>query len=98
MKHINGSYTTYFNVRHKRAGHLFQGLGSEEKAEEANGKTKIVKSVGLTPNEALGLTPNEAFKVLGLRPPRSKKQKKHTPDSRSESCRALQNRDPVVNL
>jgi REP element-mobilizing transposase RayT len=25
MKHINGSYTTYFNVRHKRAGHLFQG-------------------------------------------------------------------------
>jgi len=25
MKHINGSYTTYFNVKHKRAGHLFQG-------------------------------------------------------------------------
>jgi len=25
MKHINGSYTTYFNVRHQRAGHLFQG-------------------------------------------------------------------------
>ena len=25
MKHINGSYTTYFNVRHKRTGHLFQG-------------------------------------------------------------------------
>jgi REP element-mobilizing transposase RayT len=25
MKHINGSYTTYFNVRHKRVGHLFQG-------------------------------------------------------------------------
>jgi hypothetical protein len=49
MKHINGSYTTYFNVRHKRAGHLFQGLGSEGKAQETNGKTKIVKSVGLTP-------------------------------------------------
>jgi REP element-mobilizing transposase RayT len=25
MKHINGSYTTYFNVRHNRVGHLFQG-------------------------------------------------------------------------
>ncbi|MDD2518259.1 MAG: hypothetical protein PHR72_08825, partial [Synergistales bacterium] len=25
MKHINGSYTTYFNVKHKRAGHLLQG-------------------------------------------------------------------------
>lgn len=25
MQHINGSYTTYFNVKRKRAGHLFQG-------------------------------------------------------------------------
>ena len=25
MQHINGAYTTYFNVNHKRAGHLFQG-------------------------------------------------------------------------
>ncbi len=25
MHHINGSYTTYFNVKRKRAGHLFQG-------------------------------------------------------------------------
>lgn len=25
MRHINGAYTTYFNVRHSRAGHLFQG-------------------------------------------------------------------------
>lgn len=25
MQHINGSYTTYFNIRRKRAGHLFQG-------------------------------------------------------------------------
>ena len=25
MRHINGAYTTYFNVKHKRAGHLFQG-------------------------------------------------------------------------
>ena len=25
MRHINGAYTTYFNARHKRSGHLFQG-------------------------------------------------------------------------
>lgn len=25
IRHINGAYTTYFNVKHKRAGHLFQG-------------------------------------------------------------------------
>lgn len=25
MRHINGAYTTYFNVRHQRSGHLFQG-------------------------------------------------------------------------
>lgn len=25
MHHINGGYTTYFNKRHKRSGHLFQG-------------------------------------------------------------------------
>ena len=25
MRHVNGAYTTYFNVKRKRAGHLFQG-------------------------------------------------------------------------
>ena len=25
MRHINGAYTSYFNVKRKRAGHLFQG-------------------------------------------------------------------------
>ncbi len=25
MQHINGAYTTYFNIKHKRSGHLFQG-------------------------------------------------------------------------
>jgi REP element-mobilizing transposase RayT len=25
MQHINGAYTTYFNVKRKRSGHLFQG-------------------------------------------------------------------------
>ena len=25
MQHINGAYTTYFNVKHKRSGHLLQG-------------------------------------------------------------------------
>src|SRR3990172_3163013 len=25
MRHINGAYTTYFNVKRRRAGHLLQG-------------------------------------------------------------------------
>ena len=25
MKHINGAYTNYFNIKRKRSGHLFQG-------------------------------------------------------------------------
>jgi REP element-mobilizing transposase RayT len=25
MRHINGAYTTYFNVKHDRSGHMFQG-------------------------------------------------------------------------
>jgi len=25
MRHINGAYTTFYNVRHRRSGHLFQG-------------------------------------------------------------------------
>ena len=25
MRHINGAYTTYYNIKRKRAGHLFQG-------------------------------------------------------------------------
>ena len=25
MQHINGAYTSYFNVKRKRSGHLFQG-------------------------------------------------------------------------
>lgn len=26
MQHINGAYTTYFNVKRARSGHLFQGV------------------------------------------------------------------------
>jgi hypothetical protein len=25
MRHINGAYTTYFNIKRLRSGHLFQG-------------------------------------------------------------------------
>ena len=25
MQHINGAYTTYFNIKRQRSGHLFQG-------------------------------------------------------------------------
>src|SRR5664279_5311548 len=29
MRHINGAYTTYFNIKRKRFGHLFQGRYKE---------------------------------------------------------------------
>ncbi|HDO21625.1 MAG TPA: transposase, partial [Nitrospirae bacterium] len=40
MRHINGAYTTYFNTRRQRSGHLFQGrykaivVDADEYAEE----------------------------------------------------------------
>lgn len=40
MRHINGAYTTYFNTKRKRAGHLFQGrykailIDADEYAQE----------------------------------------------------------------
>ena len=40
MRHINGAYTTYYNIKRKRAGHLFQGryksilVESDEYADE----------------------------------------------------------------
>jgi REP element-mobilizing transposase RayT len=43
MRHINGAYTTYFNVKRKRAGHLFQGrykailIDADEYAKELSG-------------------------------------------------------------
>jgi len=50
FRNTKDSYTTYFNVRHKKAGHLFQGRGSEGRAQEVGRKREIVKSVGLTPD------------------------------------------------
>jgi hypothetical protein len=43
MQHINGAYTTYFNVKRARAGHLFQGrykailVEMDEYAKELSG-------------------------------------------------------------
>jgi hypothetical protein len=35
MKHINGSYTTYFNVRHKRVGTFSRDWDLRERLERA---------------------------------------------------------------
>ena len=34
MQYLNGSYTSYFNRRHRRAGHLFQGRFKGHLVEE----------------------------------------------------------------
>ena len=49
MRHINGAYTTYFNIKRKRAGHLFQneiiGVRSPKlKYKETLERAKGVKS------------------------------------------------------
>ncbi len=47
MMHINGTYTTYFNVKHQRSGHLFQGrykailVDKDEYAKELSSKPSI---------------------------------------------------------
>jgi len=46
---IEDSYTTCFNVRHKRAGHLSQGKGTGGRVQEIGRNPEIVKSVDLTP-------------------------------------------------
>ncbi len=41
MRWFNGSYTGYFNVRHRRAGHLFQGRFKAHLIEERGYFTEI---------------------------------------------------------
>ncbi len=41
MHLLNGSYTGYFNVRHRRVGHLFQGRFKVHLIEEEGYFTEI---------------------------------------------------------
>ena len=52
MRHINGAYTTYFNVKRKRAGHLFQGRYQAILVEADAYAVELSRSMHLNPVRA----------------------------------------------
>lgn len=52
MRHINGAYTTYFNLRRKRAGHLFQGRYRAVLVEADAYATELTRYIHLNPVRA----------------------------------------------
>jgi len=55
MRHINGAYTIYFNVKRKRAGHLFQGRYKAILVEADEYATELSRYLHLNPVRA-GMT------------------------------------------
>jgi REP element-mobilizing transposase RayT len=49
MKFINGSYSTYFNWRHKRSGHLFQGRYGAQFVEQLRFLAEVTRYIHLNP-------------------------------------------------
>jgi len=49
MRHINGAYTTYFNIKRKRAGHLFQGRFKAILVEADEYATELSRYIHLNP-------------------------------------------------
>jgi len=52
MQFLNGSYTSYFNWRHRRAGHLFQGRFKAQLVEEEGHYTEVSRYIHLNPVRA----------------------------------------------
>lgn len=52
MQHINSAYTTYFNVKRKRAGHLFQGRYKAILVEADEYATELSRYIHLNPVRA----------------------------------------------
>ena len=52
MQHYNGSYTGYFNRRHRRAGHLFQGRFKGHLIEEEGYFLEVSRYIHLNPVRA----------------------------------------------
>lgn len=55
MRHIIGAYTTYFNIKRKRAGHLFQGRYKSVLVEADEYAAELTRYVHLNPVKA-GIT------------------------------------------
>ena len=52
MRHINGAYTTYYNVKRQRAGHLFQGRYKAILVEADSYATELSRYIHLNPVRA----------------------------------------------
>jgi len=52
MQHINSAYTTYFNIKRKRAGHLFQGRFKAILVEADEYATELSRYIHLNPVRA----------------------------------------------
>ena len=60
MRHINGAYTTYFNIKRKRAGHLFQGRYKAILVEADSYATELSRYIHLNPvRVGMVVTPEE---------------------------------------
>jgi len=57
LHHINGAYTTYFNIRHGRSGHLFQGRFKAILIEKDSYGGELSRYIHLNPVRA-GLVKN----------------------------------------
>jgi putative transposase len=67
MRHINGAYTTYFNVKRKRAGHLFQGRFKAILVEADEYATELSRYIHLNPVKAGIVTKPEEYEWSSYR-------------------------------
>ena len=61
MKHINGSYTTYFNLKHQRAGHLLQGRYKATLVEADAYAAELSRYIHLNPVRAKMVSSPEEY-------------------------------------
>jgi putative transposase len=61
MQYLNGSYTSYFNRRHRRCGHLFQGRFKGHLIEEQGYFLEVSRYIHLNPVRAKAVTRPEEY-------------------------------------
>jgi len=67
MQHLNGSYTTFFNCRHQRHGHLFEGRFKARLVDGTTYLLRLTRYVHLNPVKVAALhgrTVEEKIKQL----------------------------------
>lgn len=67
MRHINGAYTIYFNIKRKRAGHLFQGRFKSILVEADEYAMELSRYIHLNPVRAGIVTRPEEFQWSSYR-------------------------------